>query len=53
MATIAGLLRITGNAAAAYFADCFPLRIETIETAAGIFLIGGFALIGCALPAML
>lgn len=53
MVSIAGLLSATGSAAVAYFADHLPLRVETIETAVGVFLIGGFALIGCALPAML
>lgn len=53
MVSIAGLLSVAGSAAAAYFADRLSLRVDTIETAAGVFLIGGFALIGCALPAMI
>ena len=34
----------------ARLADRIPLRTETVETLAGILLIGGFAAIGCALP---
>ena len=37
---------------AAYLSSHDPADARTVETAAGILLIGGFALIGCALPAM-
>jgi hypothetical protein len=38
---------------AAYFAERFPHNRETIETCAGFLLIGGLALLGGALPAVL
>jgi len=53
MAAVAGLFSVTGGTVVAYFAARFPARIEVIETAAGALLLGGFALIGCALPAMI
>jgi len=37
----------------AQFARRFPVRTETLETIAGFMLIGGFALIGSALPVLL
>jgi len=52
MAGLAGLLGVAGGSVVAYLAERFPVHIETIETAAGVLLLGGFALIGCALPAM-
>ncbi len=53
MAGVAGLFKVTGSAVAGYLAKNLIGRSEAIETAAGILLLGGFALIGCALPAML
>ena len=47
------LIGIVLGAAAAYFADRFPAHIEAIETSAGVLLIGGLALLGSALPAVL
>jgi hypothetical protein len=47
------LIGIVLGAAAAYFADRFPAHIEAIETSAGVLLIGGMALLGSALPAVL
>jgi hypothetical protein len=38
------------GAATAYVADRFPARVEVLETAAGVLLIGGLALFGSALP---
>lgn len=46
-------LSVTAGAAIAYFADCFPAKVEMLETGAGVLLIGGLALIGSALPAIL
>jgi hypothetical protein len=34
----------------ARLAERSPVRSETIETAAGFMLLGGFAAVGCALP---
>ncbi len=50
---VAGLLSVAGGGVVAYLAERFPVHIETIETAAGLLLLGGFALVGCALPAMI
>ena len=38
------------GAAIARLSERFPDRTETLETVAGLLLIGGFAAIGCALP---
>jgi putative Mn2+ efflux pump MntP len=51
-----GALSLIGTvlgSAAAYFAERFPTHVETIETSAGILLIGGLMLLGSALPAIL
>jgi hypothetical protein len=53
MVSVAGLLSVTGGTVVAYLAERFPAHIEAIETAAGVLLLGGFALMGCALPAMI
>jgi hypothetical protein len=53
MAGALSLIGIVLGAAAAYFADHFPDYIEAIETSAGVLLIGGLALLGSALPAVL
>ena len=53
MISVAGLLSATGGAVIAYLAKRFPAHIEAIETASGILLLGGFALVGCGLPAMI
>ena len=47
------MISVTLGAAVAYVADRFPLRIETLETGAGVLLIGGLALLGSALPVIL
>jgi hypothetical protein len=47
-----GLAIVMFGAITAYFSTRFPAKAEAIETAAGFLLIGGFALIGCALPLM-
>jgi hypothetical protein len=47
------LIGIVLGAMAAYFADRFPAHIEAIETGAGVLLIGGLALLGSALPAII
>lgn len=53
MLGIVSLLKATFDAATAYAAERLPARAEMIETCAGFLLIGGFALIGSALPIIL
>jgi hypothetical protein len=47
------LLSVIAGAAVAYCADRFPAHVEALETSAGALLIGGLALLGSALPAIL
>ncbi len=47
------LIGVVLGAVVAYVADRFPARAETLETCAGALLIGGLALLGSALPAIL
>jgi hypothetical protein len=49
----AGLLSITAGAIVAYLAERFPAQVAAMETAAGAMLLGGFALMGCALPTVI
>jgi hypothetical protein len=53
MVGAAGLLVVTIGSVVACLSKRFPAHIETIETFAGYLLLGGFALIGCALPVMI
>jgi hypothetical protein len=48
-----GLLIVTIGSVAACLAKRFPAPAETIEKLAGFMLLGGFALMGCALPVMI
>jgi hypothetical protein len=48
-----GLLGVVLGAVVAALAERFPGHVEALETAAGILLIGGFALTGSALPVVL
>jgi len=50
MIAAASLLSVVAGAAIAYAAKRFPAHVEAMETSAGALLIGGFALLGCALP---
>lgn len=52
MLAIAGLLSAIGGVVAACVARRWPAHAQTIETAAGALLLGGFALVGWAMPAM-
>jgi len=52
MAGVAGLFIVTIGNVGACLAQRFPDHTKTVETAAGFLLLGGFALIGCALPVM-
>jgi hypothetical protein len=47
------LISVVVGAAAAAIAERFPAYVETIETAAGVLLIGGIALAGSFLPVVL
>ena len=53
MLGIVSLINVTIGAATAYVAERLPTRADAIETGAGFLLIGGFALIGSALPVVL
>lgn len=53
MLGIVSLIKVTFSAVTAYVAERLPARTEMIETCAGFLLIGGFALIGSALPVVL
>jgi hypothetical protein len=48
----AGLLVVTIGSFVACLSKRFPANTERVETVAGFLLLGGFALIGCALPVM-
>ena len=53
MLGIVGSIKVTFGAVTAYVAERLPARTEMIETCAGFLLIGGFALVGSALPIVL
>jgi len=53
MVGAAGLLTVTIGTVVACLSKRFPPHTETVETAAGFLLLGGFALMGCALPVMI
>jgi putative Mn2+ efflux pump MntP len=53
MAGVLSLMSMVLGATIAYVADRFPAHVETLETSAGALLIGGLALLGCALPTIL
>ena len=48
-----GLLSVLVGAATAYLSGRFPARVDALQTGAGLLLIGGFAIMGCALPVLL
>jgi len=50
MLGIAGLLGVVAGGVLAYFAERLPAHTEFLETAAGILVLGGFALAGYAMP---
>jgi hypothetical protein len=49
MIGVAGLLSVVVGAIVAYVADRHPAYIEALETAAGVLVLGGFAVAGYAL----
>lgn len=53
MVGLAGSLSVMAGGVVAFLSVRFPAHVEALETAAGIMLIGGFALASCALPAIL
>jgi hypothetical protein len=53
MLSLAGLVIVMFGGVTAYIAERFPAHIETLQTAGGLLLIGGFALVGCDLPIMI
>ena len=53
MSGIVSLINGTYGVVTAYLAERLPARAEAIETGAGFLLIGGFMLIGSALPVVL
>jgi hypothetical protein len=52
MLAVAGLLSVITGVVAAGLGRRWPPHAQTIETAAGALLLGGFALVGCAMPVM-
>jgi hypothetical protein len=48
-----GLLGVVAGAVIAYVAERWPAHVAALETGAGALLIGGLALTGYALPAMI
>jgi hypothetical protein len=53
MVGAAGLVVVTIGSVVACLSNRFPAHVEAVETAAGVLLLGGFALIGFALPVMI
>ena len=52
MLAIAGFFSVITGVTAACVARRWPAHAQNIETAAGALLLGGFALVGWAMPAM-
>ena len=46
-------MSVMSGTTAAFLADRFPDHRDALETGAGVLLIGGLALLGSALPAIL
>jgi len=53
MLGIAGLLGVVAGGVLAYLAERLPTQTELLETAAGILVLGGFALAGYAMPPLI
>jgi hypothetical protein len=53
MVGVAGLFIATIGTIVACSAKRFPAHTQTVETVAGVLLLSGFALMGCALPIMI
>jgi hypothetical protein len=52
MFAITGLIGVTTGTVLACLAGCFPRHVAMLETIGGAVMIGGFALVGWALPAI-
>ena len=53
MLAIVSVVGVMLGAATAYASSRYPSHVEVLETVAGALLIGGLALLGTALPAVL
>jgi hypothetical protein len=53
MLAAAGVLGVMAGMTSAYLARWLPSRGQAIETVAGLMLLGGFALVGSAMPVIL
>jgi hypothetical protein len=49
----AGVFGVIAGMGSSFFARWLPAHAEAVQTAAGILLLGGFALVGAAMPVML
>jgi hypothetical protein len=49
MVGVAGLFSVVVGGVVAYASDRYPRHIEILETAVGVFVLGGFAVAGFAL----
>ncbi len=52
MIGVVGLLSVIVGAVVAYASERYPAYIEALETAAGILVLGGFAVAGYALSTL-
>lgn len=53
MVAAVSLISVVLGGTVACLAERFPARVEALETAAGVLLIGGLAFLGSTLPALL
>lgn len=53
MLATAGVLGVMAGMASAYLARWLPAHGQAVETVAGLMLLGGFALMGSAMPMIL
>jgi hypothetical protein len=53
MLGVAGVFGVMAGTASSFFARWLPAHAEAVQTAAGMLLLGGFALMGWAMPVML
>jgi hypothetical protein len=53
MLGLAGLFSVIAGGVIAYVAERFPAHVDALQTGGGLLLIGGFALVGCSLPAII
>ena len=53
MFAAAGSFSVIAGAVVACLSERFPAHCEALQTGAGVLLVAGFALAGCALPAIM